>query len=200
MYKRIVCAAAVLMVVAVTLPASAAERLDSGHQLQPAACPARGGAVISVTQRVVNDADSGGAGNYWALDRYIRRIQVWRDGDGGFCAVVRYAGRFDALEGETSPGGTETLTGDEDGTFQGGYRANIVGTMRNTPAWSTHGALGQTDYECGPSGACPGAVNWLDQYFEPGWDFQFDWWGWVYRAGRYGTWINSGDGNSGDIG
>jgi hypothetical protein len=37
------------------------------------------------------------------------------------------------------------------------------------------------------------------QYFEPGYGFSFDFWGWIYRAGRDGTWVNASTGSSGDI-
>ena len=198
MRKRIAFTTAVLVVVALALPASAADRLDSAHQLQPKACSAQGAPVINVTQRVTNDADSGQGGNYWAIDTYLRRIQVWQTAD-GFCAVVRYSGRFDALEGEASPGNAGTLEGDEDGTFQGGYRAYITGSLRAEPDWPTRGTVGRFDYGCNSSGTCSNRVNWLEKYFEDGWSFEYGWWGWIYRAGRHGTWINSSDGNSGDI-
>src|ERR1700730_18088035 len=32
---------------------------------------------INATEKVVNDSDSGQAGNYWALDAFTRTIQVW---------------------------------------------------------------------------------------------------------------------------
>ena len=49
-----------------------------------------------------------------------------------------------------------------------------------------------------PTAFAPG-WNWVGQYFESGYNFTYEWWGWIYHAGKHGTWVNSIDGNSGDI-
>jgi hypothetical protein len=55
-----------------------------------------------------------------------------------------------------------------------------------------------TNYQCNIDGTCPGAVDWVGQYFSS-YAFDYLWWGWVYHAGSHGSWVNSVDGNSGDI-
>lgn len=156
--------------------------------------------VINATQAVENDIDSGFNG-FWAYDDYRRVIQVWRVDEGTFAAVVMYNGRFDGVAGQPSPGqdGGDALSGAEDGTLHGGYAATIEGTLRDDPAWPRRGFVGTTDYRGDVSdGSRPGAIRWQDQYFEEP-DFAFDWWGWIYRGGRCGTWVNSSDENCGDI-
>lgn len=185
------------VVVGLALPAAAGP-LDWSKETNRSVCQATGAPVVSVTQHVTGDADSGFHG-YWAFDSYTRRIQVWETGLGEFCAVVRYSGTFDAVADRPSPGEGVALDGDEDGNMQGGYRATITGEMLNEPTWPSRGTVGHYDYQCDMSGTCPGAVDWVDQYFETDADFQFDWWGWVYRAGRHGVWVNASDGSFGDI-
>lgn len=162
--------------------------------------------VINATQEVVNDIDSGFNG-YWAYDDYRRLIRAWDAGDGTVNAVVMYNGQFDAVEGQNSPGreGGETLAGDEDGTLHGGYAATIEGTLVDDPEWPRFGFVGTTDYEGDvEDGTRPEAVDWVsDIYFEES-TFAFDWWGWIYRGGACGTWVNAvgspdGPGSCGDI-
>lgn len=161
-------------------------------------CETNGSPVINVTQKVINTVDSGEGGNYWAFDNLNRGIKVYDNGDGTFCAEVTYQGKFDAQAGQASPGNTGTLDGSEDGTFNGGYRATITGTLLATPLWTTHGSVGTTDYQCDIGGTCPGAVNWITQYFAGGYVFAYDTWGWTYNH-KNNVWVNSSDGNSGDI-
>ena len=167
-------------------------------EVNPRKCDKAGPPVVSVVQHVVNDADSG-LGGYWAFDKYMRLIQVWPQKDGSYCGLVSYWGTFDAQAGQKSPGDTAVLDGDEDGFMQGGYRAIITGTRKTPPSWQAYGSVGTFDYQCDLQGVCPGRVSWADQYFEPGYSFSQPWWGWIYRSPRHGSWINSVDGNSGDI-
>lgn len=144
--------------------------------------------------------DSGEGGNYWAFDNLTRQIQLWSTNTTNeYCAVVSYQGKFDGQAGQTSPGSTGTLDGSEDGSFQGGYRATITGTLLPTPLWQTRGSVGTTDYNCNLAGNCPGYVSWTGKYFTGGYTFDYNWWGWIYHGGNNGTWVNSVDGNSGDI-
>lgn len=174
-------------------------RLNWGRELAARECD--GELVVNVTQRVVNDVDSGNSG-FWAYDDYRRLIRAWSVGDGTFCATVKYQGRFDAVEGRPSPGedGGEPLTGEEEGRMQGGYAATIDGALVEDPDWPTRGFVGTTDYEGDvEAGTRPGAVDWVsDVYFEDA-TFSFDWWGWIYRGGRCGTWVNSVDEDCGDV-
>lgn len=172
--------------------------LNWGRELRRRA--GRGRPVVNATQAVVNDVDSGFNG-FWAYDDYRRLIRVWEENQGTYTAVVMYNGQFDGVAGQRSPGqdGGSVLGGDEDGTLHGGYAATIEGTLLEDPAWPTRGFVGTTDYEGDVSdGSRPGAVAWQEQYFEDP-DFAFDWWGWIYRGGRCGTWVNAVDGSCGDV-
>lgn len=178
---------------------AAALHLDFGEQLATSNCNAVGAPVINVSEKIVNDADSGQAGNYWGLDSFNRTIQVWKTGDGSYCAMVRYEGKFAGIAGQRSPGNTGVLTGSESGVVTGGYKATITGTLLDAPTWKMHGDVGTFDYQCDASGNCPGSVNWLAQYFSPGYTFDQPWWGWIYRAGGKNVWVNASSGNHGDI-
>lgn len=188
---------------ALAAPALAAPpSLNWGTEVNAGECETTGSPVVNVTHKVLNSVDSGLAG-YWASEDYNKRIQLWDQGDGVYCAVVSYEGHFTGVAGQQSPYNTEPLDGDENGAFQGGYRGIISGNLLAKPTWSTRGRVSTVDYECtSPVGFkvdCPGSVNWVDQYFQPGYKFSYDWWGWIYHGGRHGTWVNSSDGNAGDI-
>jgi hypothetical protein len=172
-------------------------------ELNAAACNAVGKPVIDVNEKVLNDADSGTAGNTWAIDNYSRHIQVWLTGTDTYCAVVTWSGgKFTAIEGARSPGDTAVIGAKVKGDFSGGYRATFTGTLLTPPLWPTHGSVGTVDYKCNSDPACPGYVDWVAQYFGTSADASFvqTWWGWSYKAsGHHGTWVNSIAGNSGDI-
>lgn len=187
------------LVVGLALPAAAAQ-LEWSKETNRSACDVIGAPLVNVTQHVSGDVDSGFHG-YWASDTYTRRIQLWESSPGEYCAVVRYSGTFDAEAGVESPGqvAASLLDGDEDGSFQGGYRATVTGDLLVDPTWAEHGTVGHFDYGCDFSGDCPGAVDWVAQYFGTDYDFQFEFWGWIYRAGRHGTWVNASTGSSGNI-
>lgn len=215
MNKKLMALAAVVaallglvIVVGQAMAAPDAPHLNWGSEVNPGRCPG-GKLVINVTQRVINSLDSGTGGNWWAADNYERQIQVRQTGTDTFCAVVRYQGDFTTYAGP-SPQNTDTIAAGITGTFQGGYRMTITGSLLSAPSWSTRGRIGVTDYACTWTDdgdgvfefgeeTCSGAINWLDQYFSSGYSFAYDWWGWVYHGGRNGTWVNSSDGNQGDI-
>lgn len=192
----VILAASVMLATAVF---AAQDTLNWGIELNPDQCGAVGKPVINVVEKIVNTVDSGEGGNYWAYDNLNRQIQVWDQGDGTYCAIVRNEGKFDGQAGQTSPGAGGTMTGDEDGPFEGGYRAIIDGDLRTDPAWKNRGFVGTNNYNCDLTGDCPDYVNWVEQYFDSGYSFTYDWWGWIYHGGKCGTWVNSADGNAGDI-
>lgn len=202
-----------------TQPAIAALTLSCGTNA------VKGNMLINVTEKVINDADSGQAGNYWALDAFFRTIKVWNVGSDSYCAVVNYTGTFAAQAGQKSPGTTATtggiLTGDEIGTFKGGYVAQITGPLDVTDPgnWPLAGKVNlgnPVNYQCviasDGSANCPGVVDWTTKYFDTGnlsFSFNENPWGWTYigkdaptapDAGTPdGVWRNFSTGNSGDI-
>lgn len=185
-------------------PAFAApETLNWGSQVNPqgntANCVKVGAPVVNINEKVLNDVDSGQAGNYWAFDNLTRQIQVWNSTTTGqYCVVVRYQGNFSAVAGQTSPGGSNTLSGTESGPFEGGYNGTLTGSLLSTPLWTTKGSVGTVDYQCDILGNCPGYVDWTTQYFSAP-ALNLDFWGWIYHGGNNGTWVNASTGTSGDI-
>jgi hypothetical protein len=191
-------------------------------------CPGanKGNLLVNVTESVINDADSGQAGNYWALDAFSRTIKVWNVGSDTYCAVVQYNGTFAAQPGQKSPGSVGSnggiLTGDEVGTIKGGYEAQITGPLdvSDPTNWPLVGKVNQgnaVDYQCvinpdGSDNGCPGAIDWTSKYFDQSsqsFSFNENPWGWTYvghdkagtpDAGKAdGVWVNASTGNSGDI-
>ncbi len=186
---------------------AAPDRLNWGSQVNASQCGSPpNNLVINVNQHITGDIDSGCAGNYWAYDEYNKHVQVWQIGDGSFCVDVRYVGSFTTVAGQspgTGCGGSAAiLTSGIEGTYEGGYTANVIGTLRVAPSKKTKGNIGSIDFGCDTStGECPGYASWLSYYFDTGYNFSYTWWGWIYHGGNNGTWVNTvpPTGNSGDI-
>ncbi len=150
--------------------------------------------VINITHKVLNDQDSAVTRPVWALDNYNKSLQVWQVGPNSFYAVARYTGSFTTTAG-SSPMGRDPdgIAGGIKGSYEGGYTSTVfTGTLRANPEFATRGNIGTFDYSVAP-------FDWVDSYFESTNGFDLAWWGWVYRAGKNGTWVNSIDGNYGDI-
>lgn len=177
--------------------------LNWGSQVNPGQCDgANGDLVVNITHQVTNDVDSAVGGGVWAFDEYNKHVQIWQVGADTFCADVRYLGSFTTIAGK-SPQGTDTIAAGIEGTFEGGYIGTIVGTLNPSPAKRKRGNVGSFNYACTASDSgghetCTGLFSWLSTYFSSA-SFSFDWWGWIYHAGNNGTWVNSSDGNQGDI-
>jgi len=189
---------------AFTVPTAAAKsksdcRLDWRKHLS--AYSLHGRPDVQATVEVVNSKDSGHQG-YWAYIDHTRTLRAWELDDDRYRLVAQYTGSFDAVEGRQTPGESSgpTLSGDESGSFQGGYAATIEGTMRDDPEWDTRGHVGTVDYEAEIPGPSPpsGYVDWVGQYFDYD-SFEYEWWGWIYRGGRYGTWVSASTKECGDI-
>lgn len=167
--------------------------LGAQGQLNAKACDKEGKVVINVEEKVTNDVDSGFAGN-WAIDNYTRSIKVWKadsDNTNQWCAVLKYDGKFNAVQGQTGPGGTGVIGANVNGEMNGGYRATFDGTLKSSPLWPTHGSVGVVDYGCDITGATCNYVSWTDQYFDGVTNFDQPWWGWIYKANKkHGTWLN----------
>jgi len=200
--SRLVTALIVLFVLRAVPPvfAGPSEHLNWGQQLNsgPSECPS-GPPVINVVQKVINDDDSGVAGNAWALDDFVRQIKVVDTGGGTFCATVSYQGSFTTFAGP-SPGNTGTVADGVVGTFEGGYVSTLFSaTVKAAPHARVRGSIGTFDYMCDNAFNCPGFVDWTTLYFDGVSGFDLAWWGWVYHAGNNGSWVNAISGNSGDI-
>lgn len=173
-------------------------KLNWQSQLTKKQCEAQGDPTINIVEKVKNDVDTGfGVPTWWAIDNYTRQIKVWQTGTTGesetptWCATVKYEGKFNAVAGKSAPGGTGTIGSNVKGEMEGGYRATFIGTLKDSPSWPTHGNVGTFDYNCNISGSCTGLVSWTSQYFNGVSAFDQPWWGWIYKAGSHGTWVNA---------
>jgi hypothetical protein len=194
-------AAAAFVLFAVPALAAPSVHRNVGQELNAAQCNSGGSPVLNVTYKVVRDADSGIGGNAWAYDNYTKRIQVWQQPDGTFCAVEKTQGQFVTTAGQ-SPGYAYTggyVDAGVKGTFEGGYTATFSGQL-NTDL-QAKGNIGTVDYNCDTSFNCPGYFDWLTTYFGSlaSATFSYNFWGWNYHAGKNGSWVNASTGNSGDI-
>lgn len=159
-----------------------------GQQLNASQCDTSGKPVVNVTYKVTNDVDSGLFGN-WATDNYNKKIQVWDQGSGAFCAIVKYQGQF-VTTGPNSPEEGVPLASGIQGAFEGGYQANFDGTF--TPTLKTNGTLPSVNYSVG-------GFDWVGAYFTDNTTFDQPYWAWNYHAGNNGSWVNASTGNLGDI-
>jgi len=194
-------AAVVGLLAASGVLAAPGPQLNYGQQINASQCQP-GKLVINVTWKALNDADSGFAGNAWAYDNYTKSVQIWQTGSDTFCASVQYEGKFTTVAG-ASPNSTlaniTPIPAGITGTMHGGYIAQFTGTLNGAPEYATHGNLGTFDYQCDASFNCPGAPDWTTIYFSSMPTFDQPWWGWIYRTGQNGTWVNASTGSSGDI-
>lgn len=156
--------------------------------------------VVDVNQEVVDEADRSSSGE-WAQVNYTRHIRVWEMSDQKYCAVVEHEGRFQAIEGASSPAGNGQLTGKEQGTMQGGYRAIVTGSeIKESPEMSRKGSAEPVQNGClGPSSECQKEALWTEAYFEPGYQQRYDWWAWIYDSGRCGKWVDRQYNDEGDV-
>ncbi|HZE05918.1 MAG TPA: hypothetical protein VE127_11875 [Solirubrobacteraceae bacterium] len=187
---------------------AAAKLLESQHgnglrldrkALLPKACNGKGATLlVNVTFTLTNDADSGFPGNEWASDTIHRKLRIWHEANGNYCAVVGDTGSFTTLAG-TSPNKTGTLSAGVTGRLQGGYVATFSGTPAATAPYAGHGNLGSFDLQCDQSFDCPGAHPSFTSYFDPAPSYTLTAWGWIYRTAKNGTWVNQSAGSSGDI-
>ena len=169
-------------------------------------------------RKIVNSLDSGTGKNqwgtvWWATNEFDQRIKVVETDD-GFCATVTYVGKFESVGGDGPGCSTDwnDTCGDQlgleagvTGRFEGGYTRNLTGTF--DPQLRTKGKLGTYDTDCDPSvadGDCAFSPSrgWIDDYFDgAAWEPSYLWWGWSYKAGKNGSWVNATNppGNSGNI-
>jgi type II secretory pathway pseudopilin PulG len=197
-----------LVVVLVALVAATAAVAASGPTLDKAdisaaACKTgHARQLVNVTYKLVNNYDSGFAGNAWANDTVNRQLRIWRSKDTGkFCAQVRDTGGFVTFAG-TSPSGFSTVSAGIPGRMNGGYvTTSFSGTY--APSYPEHGNLGTFDLQCTSATDCPGAYPSYKSYFSSTSSDDLAQWGWIYKAQKHhGTWLNQDDtpaAASGDI-
>lgn len=186
--------------VGVSSPGLKLDKKDLGSKQ----CKTDGGKqVVNVHYTILNNADSGfNSGLAWANDTLDRQLRIWQQDGGTYCAQVSDHGKFVTYAGQ-SPGATNSvLPAGIKGNIEGGYvTTDIVGTF--APSLPVKGDLGTFDDGCNQSFVCTGShPSWVN-YFSPLVSANsFAQWGWIYKAGKNGTWLNQDDvaaANSGDI-
>lgn len=181
-----------LAVAIAALCLTAAAGASPGLRLQHVgrnACGAKGRPLVNVHYTLVNDYDSGFAGNAWANDTIDRHLQIWQTSSGAYCALVEDHGSFVTFAG-ASPSGTSTVNAGVRGEIQGGY-ATTQFTGSYAPTLATRGDLGTFDLGCTSASICPGAHPSYASYFSSTTGADLATWGWIYHAGRHGTWLNA---------
>jgi hypothetical protein len=158
--------------------------------------------LVDVHYKLINDYDSGFAGNAWANDTIDRHLRLYGLAHGTFCANVEDHGTFLTFAG-TSPSGASTVAADVKGSIDGGYNTTFfTGTFDNPSSLPTHGNLGTFDLACINAYTCPGDHPSYLSYFSSTSGADLAQWGWIYKAGKHGTWLNQDDvaaADSGDI-
>ncbi len=158
--------------------------------------------IVDVHYKILNDADSGfNSGQAWANDSIDRHLRIWQLDDGTFCAQVEDHGKFVTYAGQ-SPGATSSaLAAGIKGDFEGGYVTTFFsGTF--APSYATHGNIGTFDDACDVNFVCAGSHPYWGDYFSSTSGDDLAQWGWIYKAGKHGTWLNQDDvaaADSGDI-
>jgi len=148
--------------------------LNWGSEVNPARRPTDENyryLVLNVTHHVTNDGDSG-LTRFWATDDYNQHIQVWEVGEQGeegelFCVIVKHQGSFTTTAG-SSPAGTDpNIAAGIEGTFEGGYRAAVVGTLNSNPILRTRGNIGTFNFgwDGHPDHGAHTPFDWLSIYF-----------------------------------
>jgi hypothetical protein len=163
--------------------------------------------IVNVHFKLINDYDSGfnNGANAWANDTMNRELSVFKLSDGSYCAQVKDNGKFVTFAGQ-SPGATNTpISAGIKGDIDGGYVTTFFAGVFD-PQLPTKGDLGTYDLECTDAYTCPGAPDrpsvFNTSYFSSTSGADLAQWGWVYHAGKHGTWLNQDDvtaQNSGDI-
>lgn len=168
--------------------ASPGLRLDR-QAISSQQCTSGGAALlVNVHYTLVNDYDSGFAGNAWANDTILRHLRIWQGSGGTFCVQVADAGWFATFAG-VSPSGTSTVSAGVRGVLDGGYVTTFF-SATYAPTLPTRGYLGAFDLQCDAAFVCPGAhPSYLSYFSSTSGDSQAHW-GWIYHAGAHGTWLN----------
>jgi len=144
-------------------------------------------------RHITGDSDSG-IGTYWATDTYSSTYKVCQTTPGTYAVTRTDDGTFTTFGG-ASPSGSGTVAAGETGTFHGTWTGIVV--TGSVTATSTD--LGSVDFQCNTSGVCANQSSSLAQIFGPGYNADFpETWVWTYNLCDQ-SWVNSADGNSGNI-
>jgi len=166
----------------------------------------KGTKVLDISYIVTNDEDSGFVG-YWALDTYLKTVQVWQDPNvlTNFYVIATYLGLFQTFKGALSPeaGTLEPCNGI--GVMQGGYFASFTATGFTLESGfvgtynfgGTKADILLGSYGAGQTGDLTATFSWTS-YFTGYSDFSYINWGWTYYYGSQ-TWVNALSGSYGDI-
>jgi len=167
--------------------------------------PNGGGAqqLVDVHFTILNVADSGfgpSGSLAWANDTIDRHLRIYQLDDGSFCVNVADKGKFVTYAGDGPGEGTSILDANIKGEFEGGYVSNFFGATF-TPTLPTRGNLGAYDMGCDRTFVCPGTRPSYLSYLSAvsGENITAEW-GWIYRAGKHGTWLNQDDVAAADSG
>ncbi len=161
-------------------------------------CPEQKPLVVDATQDIANVDDSGEAGNVWALDTVLERIRIWQVGTNFFCVQLDDIGSFTSFAG-VSPAGTGTISAGVTGSLVGTRYLSIGGIF--SPTVPLFGYIGAIDAGCNQQGQCASTgYRVTARYFAGGINtIKFGWFSATYDGGSHGTFLQSTDGNVGDI-
>ncbi len=163
----------VVLVLAMAVPAMA----KSGR-------PKHSKMVLNITYKVTNYPDSGladGLAGYGALDALNRHVQVWRAQDGSYYVIAKDKGKWEPVEGMTSPGDLVVTPGaDASGLVHGGYTATLPTTLLEG---AKNGNLGTFDYQVDP-------FDWQEMFFPESPELTFVDWAWTYMF-QGQKWVNA---------
>ena len=187
---RLATAVAVIAATLLNIPSASAGANPDG-------CPTSKPMVVDVTDTALNIADLGADLHVWALDSGNESIQMWRTGSNAYCVKKHIVGTFTTFAG-ASPEGTGSVPADVTGTFEATTYLKIHGTF--SPTVPTAGFIGTFDARCDQNGDCPGGEPRVTTlYFSRVTAFNLGWYHAAYDAGSCGTWIQTVDGDTGDV-
>lgn len=149
--------------------------------------------VTEVSWKFIS-VDSKVGGGYWAYDTILSNAEIYDCGEGTYRAVINQTGMFESW-GSGSPGNT--------GTIEGGVEGSIVGTMtvlfQGADPTDLSGFLGEFDFGCDHDANCSSYVSWRDLLFDSYESYSYEFWEWLYTTCDGRAWLNSQNGNEGDI-
>ncbi|PYN97991.1 MAG: hypothetical protein DMD91_16195 [Candidatus Rokuibacteriota bacterium] len=108
-----------------------------------------------------------------------------------YCVLVKYQGAWTTIAGQ-SPGGSGMIPAGIDGTFQGGYRAIVVGELNETGSVKLRGRAPSLN-RLWPTQPNPAPDDWIERFFTSINSVELVWWGWIYHGGPNSTFVHACD-------